>query len=400
MRALSKPWRAVLTGCLLAAASPFVHAADLPLSSPPPRPPVAAIYFPGYHQDPHYDAWFGEGWNEWKLLLEATPRFPQQHFLRPLWGPFDEADPHWMARQIDLAAAHHIDVFLFDWYWYSSVRILYRPLEEGFLHATNRNQLKFALMWANHDWRNVFPAPADNQATVYLPSRTSPEDFRRLMSYCSTNYFDRPNYWRVAGGLYFAIFDANSFVGQLGGPANTRQVLDDARSRTEQAGLGRLHFAAFAWEPGSIEQFKQAGFDSVTTYNITASSKAALPAHPLDEYSDVVDQHESSWKRMDTGVLPYAPVVTIGWDPSPRWARSISVPPPNLGYPYTTLVTHSTPELFGELCHRASRHCATARLQPPAILVNAWNEWTEGSALLPEAAFKARYLEELDRSLK
>jgi hypothetical protein len=92
---------------------------------------VAAIYFPGYHRDTHYDAWFGEGWNEWTLLAEAPTRFPGQQFFKPRWGPFDEADPKWMERQIALAADHGITVFIFDWYWYSGVKILHRPLEEA-----------------------------------------------------------------------------------------------------------------------------------------------------------------------------------------------------------------------------------------------------------------------------
>jgi len=33
--------------------------------APDGRIDVAAIYFPGYHRDTHYDVWFGEGWNEW-----------------------------------------------------------------------------------------------------------------------------------------------------------------------------------------------------------------------------------------------------------------------------------------------------------------------------------------------
>src|SRR5512141_205053 len=79
-------------------------------SKPAAQPEVAAIYFPGYHRDTHYDAWFGEGWNEWKLLAEAPTRFPGQHFFRPEWGAFDEADPKWMERQVALAADHGVSV--------------------------------------------------------------------------------------------------------------------------------------------------------------------------------------------------------------------------------------------------------------------------------------------------
>src|SRR3989304_5603489 len=75
--------------CVTAAAAPGVSK-----KPPPNRPPeIAAIYFPGFHQDDHYDSWLGPGWNEWKLLQEARPRFPGHRLLQSDWGPFDEADP-------------------------------------------------------------------------------------------------------------------------------------------------------------------------------------------------------------------------------------------------------------------------------------------------------------------
>jgi hypothetical protein len=367
-------------------------------SAASPAPEIAAIYFPGFHRDDHYDKWLGAGWNEWKLLLEAKPRFPGHRLFLPEWGPFDEADPAWMERQIDLAAGHGIGVFVFDWYWYSGVKILYRPLEEGFLKARNRSKLKYALMWANHDWRNVFPAPLDKRPTVWLPSRVTPGDFEQIMAHCIAAHFCQPNYWRVEGGLYFSVFDAASFVRQLGGAEKARAVVDRARRQIEAAGLGKLHLAAFTRSPAAAKNLRAAGFDSLTTYNVTASGKARLPNHPLDDYADLVARHETFWKEMDSGVLPYAPVVTAGWDCTPRWAKDCPWPPPRSGYPYTQVVVGNTPELFGELCCKARRHFESSRLRPPGILLNAWNEWTEGSVLLPDRRYKARFLEEAQRA--
>lgn len=369
-------------------------------TSAPLRVPVAAIYFPGFHRDMHYDAWFGEGWNEYKLLAEAPLRFPGHRLLQPDWGPFDEADPAWMARQINLAAEHKIDVFIFDWYWYSGVKILHRPLEEGFLKADNRHEIKYALMWANHDWRNYFPAPVDKESTTLLPIRHSPEDFERVMDHCIATHFRQANYWRVDGAVYFSLFLPDGFMNQLGGPAKTKEVLDRARTQVAQAGLGRLHVAGFLCVPEQIPNMREAGFDSVTTYNITQSPKAKEPDHWLDEYADVVDHHESFWKKMDTGILPYAPVVTVGWDPTPRWTKETPFPPPHKSYPYGTVVVGNTPDKLGELCRRAKRHVQSSRLRPPAILVNAWNEWTEGSALLPDKHYKTAYLDELSKAFE
>lgn len=61
-------------------------------------PEIAAIYFPGFHRDIHMDKWLGDGFTEWKRLLDAKPRFLGHRLLRPGWGPFDEADPVWMEK--------------------------------------------------------------------------------------------------------------------------------------------------------------------------------------------------------------------------------------------------------------------------------------------------------------
>ena len=80
---------------------------------------VAAYYFPNYHpSDTRMNALKGEGWSEWELIKAATPRFEDHRQPKiPAWGYSDESDPAVMARKIDAAADHHIDVFIFDWYW-------------------------------------------------------------------------------------------------------------------------------------------------------------------------------------------------------------------------------------------------------------------------------------------
>ena len=138
---------------------------------------IAAYYFPQYHSDPRNDVWHGKGWTEWALLKAARPRFPgHRQPIVPAWGYFDEANPRWAAQEIDLAADHGITTFLYDWYWYEDKPFLQDGLEQGFLGASNNQRLKFALMWANHDWLNIFPAQSSNQPAVLASGRVSPAD--------------------------------------------------------------------------------------------------------------------------------------------------------------------------------------------------------------------------------
>ena len=108
------------------------------------RPEVVAVYYPHWHSYDHGSAWKGEGWTEWEGVKAAVPRFPgHEQPLRPTWGYFDESDPKWSAREIDLAVDHGIDVFLFDWYWYSGVKNMEEALERGFLRAANGERMNW-----------------------------------------------------------------------------------------------------------------------------------------------------------------------------------------------------------------------------------------------------------------
>ena len=56
-----------------------------------------------------------------------------------------------MEFQIKEALRHGVNVFIYDWYWYDRRPFLEQCLDEGFLCAPNNGDMKFYLMWANHD---------------------------------------------------------------------------------------------------------------------------------------------------------------------------------------------------------------------------------------------------------
>lgn len=362
------------------------------------RPEVVVIYCPLWHNYDHASSWKGEGWCEWELLKSAVPRFAGHYQpLQPEWGCFDESDPAWADREIRLAADHGADVLLFDWYWYSGVKIMEEALERGFLHAPNRHRVRFALMWANHHWADYFPAPFGREWNSWLPIRHSPHDLWRVLDYCIESYFCRPNYWTVDGRLFFSIFDPMRFVNELGGPRQVRAFLDEADQRLVRAGLPPLHLNAMIWSADPVGVFHEAGFLSTTSYNITSSGKVSPEL--VERYEDLVEFHPVKWRELAQTALPYLPVVTMGWDVTPRCEKHIPWPfPPAPGttqpsYPYGHVVVGNTPELFQTLCRSARQHIEIACPTPRAVFINAWNEWTEGCYLLPEKRHGVAYLE-------
>ena len=367
------------------------------------RPSVMAVYYPHWHNYDHGSAWKGEGWTEWEGVKAAVPRFPGHHQpLIPSWGYFDESDPKWTAREIDLAADHGIDVFLYDWYWYSGVKNMQEALEQGFLRAENRDRMKFALMWANHDRKDQFCPDFDKERTVWLPSHHSPRDLQRVIDYCIEHYFRQSNYWQVDGRLFFSIYQATKFVAQLGGPQETRKLFEKMDSRLRKANLPPMHWNAMVGDPRPVAMLEEAGFRSTSRYNLHTAG--TVEPDLTERYEDIVEAHRKHWEKMDATSLVNLPMATVGWDSTPRCAKDVKWPFPvsptsgRHAYPYGSVVVGSTPELFEQLLRDAAKHVEQDPRKPFAVLLNAWNEWTEGCYLLPEERTGTAYLEAVKRA--
>lgn len=362
---------------------------------------VAAYYFPGWHVDPTIDKLHGPGWTEWRLLKAAKPRFDgHRQPIEPEWGTFDEADPHWMERQIDLAADHGVTAFLFDWYWYDGGPFLERPLSEGYLGAANSGRMKFGLMWANHDWVNVHPAPLAGAPPLLLSGAVDEDEFGRVCDYVIERFLTRPEYLTVNGAPYFSIYDVASFVRGFGTLARARAALDAFREKAQAAGLPGLNLncviVGTALLPAEFDLLDPAdmiaalGFDSATSYVWLHHFDADSSPFPEVPYERARCEYERGVPNRSMLGVPYYPNVTMGWDSSPRCVQTDGFE--RAAYPWVPVFAGGTPEAFADAL-RSARDVVSALPGDQMITINAWNEWTEGSYLLPDRTNGLAYLE-------
>ena len=293
------------------------------------RPEVVAVYYPHWHSYDHGSAWKGEGWTEWEGVKAAVPRFPgHQQPLKPTWGYFDESDPKWSAREIDLAADHGIDVFLFDWYWYSGVKNMEEALEQGFLKAANRDRMKFALMWANHDRRDQFCPDfgqgADRVAAL-APLAARPGACAGLLRRALL-----PSAELLARGGAAVLQHLPGHGVRRSNWADRRRprkLLQKMDERLRQAGLPPMHWNGMVADPKSAAILKEAGFSSTSRYNVNTTGKAGPDL--TEQYEDLMQAHRDHWQKMTAeSPLVNVPVVTTGWDVTPRCrqGRALAVP--------------------------------------------------------------------------
>ena len=88
----------------------------------------------------------------------------------------------------------------------------------------------------------------------------------------------------------------------------------------------------------------------------------------------------SCWDYYEKNYNMYCPHVSVGWDNTHRH--------PSI----KTAVLGSTPDAFEACLWKAKRYLDARPDQVPLITINSWNEWTEGSYLLPDMRWGYRYL--------
>ncbi len=369
---------------------------------------VAAYYFPNYHtNDPRNVKNKGENWSEWELIKAARPRFPgQEQPKTPLWGYTDEKDPRVMAQKIAAASKYGIDCLIFDWYMYQDGPFLNRCLDEGFLKAPNVNKVKFALMWANHDWEDIHPYTKDTPHKLLYPGKVSAQRFDEIGDLLIRQYFTQSNYWKIDGKAYFSIYDIQKFLDGFGSIEATKAAMNRLNAKAVAAGLKGVHWNIVAWGrpilpaekvPANYpELIKLLGFDSATSY--VWVHHVGLPDQQTD-FNKVRDDYFAYWEEAKRDYkVPYYPNVSMGWDPTPRcdlkseWG--------NFGYPFTNTIGNNTPENFKKAL-QITRDKMLADADGPRIMnINSWNEWTEGSYLEPDTKNKFRYLEAIKSIFK
>ena len=351
---------------------------------------VAAYIWPSCHDDAlAREKLWPEGSGEWEVIKKGNPRFDGHYQPRlPLWGYELDNDPNVVAKWIDVATDHGVNVFVYDWYWYDGGPFLESALNDGFLKAGNNEKMQFYIMWANHDVKyNYWNVHRYKDNTDILwNAKVDWKNYQIIVDRVIQQYFKRPNYFKINGEPVFSIFSVHKLMESFGNSEEqARKALDYFREQVKKAGFPGLHIQ---WNQGggsimseaAAGQFrnrvKAMGFNSVAMYNMGGFD---------EDYLAYGANSISIREQMDAILdVPVFPCVSIGWDDTPRFpAKGI----------HDVVHYHNTPSSFAALLAKAKKYADSHPEQPKLITINAWNEWVEGSYLLPDRLNGFGYLE-------
>jgi hypothetical protein len=351
---------------------------------------VAAYVWPSCHNDPRgQEILWPEGIGEWEVIKKGNPRYAGHYQPKqPLWGYEMDNDPTVVEKWIDVALDHGVNTFIYDWYWFDGGPFLESALNDGFLGAPNNKKMQFYLMWANHDVKynywNYHRYP-DNESQLW-DGATDWDNFRIIVERVIKQYFGKPNYFKIDGKPVFAIFSLENLYQTFNNSTEEiRKALSYFDEQARKAGFGGVHFQ---YIPGGgwlsseedakreAEHIKSLGFNSTTFYNMGGINEDYIA------YGTNSVAIREQWDRVLD--MPFFPCVSVGWDDTPRF--------PAYGMEQTVHYNNS-PTSFATLLSKAKKYADEHPDQPKLITINAWNEWVEGSYLLPDMKYGFGYLE-------
>lgn len=366
---------------------------------------IAAFIWPSYTGDePRSRIFWPEGYGEWQTVKAMTnkgysgcrwPRIPK-------WGYVNEADCKVMEMQIDCAVSYGVNVFIYDWYWYDNRPFLENCLNDGFLKAKNNTDMKFCLMWANHNATHLWDKRNSDRdlSTVIWSGAVTPEIFSNICDRTIEKYFKKENYYCIDGCPVYMIFDVDNFIRTFGTTTRCKDAITEFRNKTVAAGFSGLHLQFVHWGSrtfdwlddedvnkgiGAYDLYSYLGIDSVTSYNWGCSTCFD------GDYSELTERYLDALKLDSKNLtVPFYPNISVGWDNNVRFHGFIP-----------GVVVNNTPEAFKGACERvkdfADSSLKAGIMKAPFITVNSWNEWTETSYLQPDDLYGYGYLDAINK---
>jgi glycosyltransferase involved in cell wall biosynthesis len=344
-------------------------------------PKLIAFYLPQFHPIPENDAWWGEGFTEWRNVVKADPLFPghYQPHLPADMGYYDLRCPETREEQAILARAHGIHGFCYYHYWFEGKRLLERPFNE--ILASGKPDFPFCLCWANDPWSRRWDGRTQD---LLQPQTYSRDDDLAHIRWLLPALSD-PRAIQADGRPVFLVYRVKELP-------DARRTTDTWRQEVARAGLKGIYLLAMetAWDLGW--DATAVGFDAKVLFQpqfgrlLTSARRLTVPGR---ESLQVYDYRET-WRVLgEPPPVPYTRFDTVcpGWDNTARVAANAVV------------LHNSTPAEYASWLSHALAKAQQRPSEPRFVFINAWNEWAEGCHLEPDTRHGLAYLEATKNAL-
>ena len=377
---------------------------------------IISFYLPQYHAIPENNEWWCEGFTEWthmkraKCLIEGhyQPRVPKDN------NYYDLLDTSVMKWQADLAKQFGVYGFCVYHYWFDGKLLLEKPME-NFL-ADKSIDFPFFFCWANDEWTNIWKGESDSIKTLIMNHYNDPnkweEHFNYLLQFFKdSRYMKEDNkpiltiynpakieYKNLKGmlKLWDELAKKNGFSGMIYTYQSPNSYMTMSKRKRKLFDYGFEYVPPLvAWKKKSkfeliINRYRVILGQIIRSFNKSLLDKKLDKAPKNDQsYIKTIREYDAEWgdvlafKPESNTIIPGA---FTDWDNTPRYQHNGKV------------LMGASPEKFKEFL-KAQIERAKSVYQKDAIMLFAWNEWSEGGYLEPDEKYGTKYLEAIKEAL-
>jgi hypothetical protein len=359
----------------------------------PPRP--FAIYFPQFYPTPTNDRAWGQGFTDWALVAQANLR-PSWSRRAPAIGYYDGSSSAVHQRQFEQMRAYGLGGMGVYHYWFQQGQEL-AAFESTLRSPAGINAPPWFLIWATENWSRRWIG--DATSILKMSEDPSRAEIRLHCEYL-LRCFELPTYWRWEGKPVFVWYNLAHFKAP-------QQVLEQYRAQLASLG-SPVAFGHFIKNPFDLDYARLVDFNyffeprlffgtrvkgrgswanrALTVLKVSLGEQVLSRALVwLDRFQRVGTTYNASdfmaylaseqrltWQKRLTG--PVQDVLSPGWNNTPRYGSRF------------TALSELDPAEFAACVQKSRSQSALP------VLINAWNEWSEGAAIEPCAYFGDRYL--------
>jgi hypothetical protein len=321
---------------------------------------LAVYYYPGWLDGA--EGLFAP--KPWDLIKP----FPERE---PLLGWYLEGEPKIMEQHLAWMYKYGINHVVFDWYWDGTKNLPYLSHAlNAYLSANNRNDVGFAIHWANH-----------------RPFPLSKIQFDRMIQYWLAFILKQPGYWFDDGKPVVFIFSADLLeksANKIG--MSTRELFNRANELALDRGIPGIKFVVNSDAGWGDNSPSMRGYSALTGYVYRRAFSGKVEPYP-DNYFELTKGYEIMWSWiLNNTTIEYWPPVVFGWDQRP-WGGSES----------KDKCCANTPAEFESHLRKAKVVVDRFPLRTKrTVIICCWNEFGEGNYIEPTKKNGFQYLEILD----
>ncbi len=322
-----------------------------------PEPvPVQTDVLVGAHNCP---LWEADKTSMWAQVLKHPERTPALGF-------YSQENPEVADWETKWAVEHGVNFFIYCWYRASQgepVKMNFgSAIHDALFKSKFVDKMKFTIMW-------------ENQSRGRAGVSNENDLMENLLPFWIDTYFKHPGYLKIDNKPLRFVYRPEFLVDDLGSVENVVKAFNLMRQACKDAGFDGLYILGEyrGLDPEHLTLMKNLGLDYTFAY------VWYVPDNPTPEKA-IQAQVDSITKTQQLGIIPQVVTVSQAWSGWADEGTIWKIPPSD----YKTLLQKAK-----EIIATFPAHELGSKL----LLLDNWNEWSEGHYIAPYREYGFGYLD-------